>query len=393
VLDKEEINEKIDCNYIRNILCELIKIKSVNPPENNGEEEIAKFLCTEMKKLGLKVHFDKVAPGRANAIGELEGKGEGPTCILNGHLDVVPAKPELWNTDPFMPEIKNGRMYGRGTSDMKGAIASMLGAIKYICEENVDFKGKLILSFVCDEETGNMGVNDFLKKYPPAQCAIIGEPTNLKVEIGHRGMMSILVKTFGVSGHASEPDYAVNAIYKMKKVLEEIQLYAEELKKRKHNSLPLPTIAVTKIQAGDKINVIPSSCEITMDRRSMPGETREGVLKEIESIFERIKKDDSNFSYSIEAKEHPYIPPAQIDLDSEFLKKIKKLYSEYFSVKTDHFNYFRAGCEQVYFLSKGIDTVVFGPGNVSQAHTVNEYIEIEQLYKAAGFYAFCVLNQ
>ena len=179
----------------------------------------------------------------------------------------------------------------------------------------------------------------------------------------------------------------------MNKVLNSIQSYAKELKKRKHDFLPSPTIAVTKIQGGKKTNIVPSNCEITIDRRLIPGETKEEALKDLKDMFEEIKKDDTDFSYLIKVKKKPSCYPAILEPNSKFLKEIKYLYCKYFNTKIDAFDYFRASCEQVFFLRKGIDTVIFGPGDISQAHTENEFVDLIQLYKAASFYAFCILNQ
>lgn len=392
MLNKDEIYRNIDQEYIKYILSKLVQIKSVNPPVDKGEEIAAKFLVNEMKKLGLEVSLDKVDYGRANSVGIMKGSSEKPVIALNGHIDVVPADEKLWNTDPFKAVFKDGKIYGRGTSDMKGAIASMLGAAKLIRENNLKFKGTLMLSFVCDEENSNKGIYNFLKKYSNIDYAIIGEATNLKIDIGHRGIMSIKIKTFGTNGHASEPDKFINAIYNMNKVIEEIINYSKKLKNIHHDVLPSPTIVITKIKGGEKFNIIPSSCEIILDRRWIPGETKEQIIEDLRNILENIKNNCDDFSYEIEKKEKPFCNPALLEKNNKFLTKTNELYSYYFDKRTVSFNYFRASCEQVFFLNKGIDTIIFGPGDVSQAHSINEFIELKELYDAAGFYTLCILN-
>lgn len=392
-LQSIEINEKkIDRTFIQNILTQLIQIPSINPPINEGEKKAALFLIEKMKELGLETIYDEVAQGRANAVGIFKGKGTGPTLILNGHLDVVPVDRKLWNSDPFNPIIEDGKMYGRGAADMKGALASMLGAVKYVIDNNISLKGNVILSFVCDEEKSNLGVINFLKKGIKADYAIIGEPTNLDIAIASRGISVFKITTKGISGHSSKPRNSLNAIYQMSKVLKKIQDYCESLENRKHDLLPSPTAAVTIIKGGDKENIIPDKCDIVVDRRLLPGETEKTALSELSTLMEEIKRDDDKFDYSIERLEKPFTLPGELKPTNDFIKHISDVYKNYFNVKEVPLVGFQASCEQPFFLNEGIETIVFGPGSISQAHVVNEYVEIEQLFQAAGFYAACILS-
>ena len=386
------IDKNLDREYIQNLLVDLIRIPSVNPPEKEGEKKVALLLINEMKKLGLNTIYDEVVSGRANATGILNGRKEKPSLILNGHLDVVPANADLWENKPFEPVIKDGRMYGRGTADMKGALAAMLGAVKLIRDIQFKDNGKIILSFVCDEERSNQGVIAFLEKGLKADCAIIGEPTDLQIARAARGIAVFKIRTTGKAGHSSKPKDSINAIYKMSKVLEKIQIYCDELENKKHDILPSPTAAVSIIRGGNKENIIPDKCEIIVDRRLIPGETEETAFYEISNLLNDIKSKDENFDYTIERLKKPFTLPGEVTLSNRFMKKIANIYSNYFQIENPPTVSFQASCEQTFFIDKGIDTLVIGPGSIKQAHVADEYVDLEQLFNAAGFYASCILN-
>jgi len=392
MITQKLIDNNLDRKYIKSLLADLIRIPSVNPPEKEGEKKAALFLINEMKKLGLKTMFDEIVPGRANATGILKGNKERSTLILNGHLDVVPANAELWNNSPFEPVIQEGKMYGRGTADMKGALASMLGAVKLVRDIHSDDNCKVILSFVCDEERSNMGVENFLENNSKADYAIIGEPTNLEIARAIRGIAVFRIITKGKAGHSSKPKDSINAIYKMSKVLEGLQIYCDDLEKKHHDILPSPTVAVSIIRGGNKENIIPDECEIIVDRRLSPGETEKTAHSEIIELLNEIKCKDKNFDYFIERLKKPFTLPGELPLSNSFVQKVEKIYRNYFHVDKVPIVGFQASCEQTFFLNKGIDTLIFGPGSISQAHVADEYVELEQLFKAAGFYASCIFN-
>ncbi len=375
----DKIVKNLDQDYILNTLKDLISVESITSSEADGEKKAAILLIDKMKELGIETNFNEIVPGRANAVGTI-AKSNGPILALNGHLDVVPADKKSWNSNPFITYFENGKIFGRGTADMKGAIAAMLGAVKYILDNDLKINGKLLLSFVCDEEKTNLGTINFLENYSKIDYAVIGEPTGLDINIAHRGVVRMTIKVSGQSGHASEPDKSENAIYKMNEIINLIRKYSEEISSKKHHLLPSPTIAVTKIKGGTNDNVIPGECQITVDRRMIPGEDSSSVLKELKTLLA---------GYDVDFKKTVDLIPGEIDEKNDFVFKLKELYKDYFRSAPD-LDYFRASCEQSLFLNKGIDTVIFGPGDISQAHTRNEYIEINDLMQAAGYYVYII---
>lgn len=388
-MNARDIEQQVDITYIQNVLLDSIRIESINPPKDSGEKKAAEFLAQKMRELGIHADVYEVACGRANAVGIMSGSDTGPTLVLNGHLDVVGANPEYWDNPPFDPVIKNGRIYGRGAADMKGAIASMMGAAKLVQEAGIPLKGRLLLSFVCDEESKNLGTLDFLDRYPDADYAIIGEPSSLNLVTAHRGVARFRIGVGGKAGHAGEPENAVNAIYLMNGIISALKEYHETINKRKHKMLPSPTCAITGIKGGQTDNVIPDRCEITIDRRLIPGEDIKQVENELEEVIHE-KAGIERDCYTMER--YIFVGPGELRPDSPFFCTIKNIYAGYFGVKDVETHGFRATCEQSLFIDKGIDTVVFGPGSIGQAHQANEYVKIDELRKAAGFYYYSILS-
>lgn len=384
-----EIERQIDLVYLQNVLMDLVRIKSVNPPRGDGEKKAAEFLAGKLQELGVDCEVYEVCEGRANAVGEMTGGETGPTLVLNGHLDVVGANPEDWDSPPFHPVVKKGKIFGRGAADMKGAIAAMLAAAKLCKETGLPLGGRLLLSFVCDEEKGNLGVLDFLQRYPDLDYAVIGEPTDLGLVTAHRGAARFKVVVKGRAGHAGEPDNALNAIYLTLRIIKALQEYHRVISRRKHRILPAPTCSVTGIQGGHTDNVIPDRCEITVDRRLIPGEEIKEVEAEIKEIIGRVGQVGED-SYTLQR--YVYLGPGELEPRQPFYGLVSSIYALYFGLDKVEPQGFRATCEQSLFLGSGIETVVLGPGSIAQAHQANEYVALDQLRTAAGFYYYLIQN-
>jgi acetylornithine deacetylase/succinyl-diaminopimelate desuccinylase family protein len=371
---------KTEEDFVVQVLRELIKIPSFNPPGN--EKKIADHIRGILKELNIEAEVDTVGEHRANVTGFLKGEENGPVLVLNGHLDTVPVK-EDWEHDPYAGEIFGGRIFGLGTSDMKGAIASMIGAAKNIKESRDTIKGTLILSFVADEERNNTGALHFLEKYTNIDYAVIGEPSNLGIVVSNRGVLRMEITTFGTAGHASKPAGCVNAIYKMNKVVDRLMELAESYGSESAHYTDRPSLAVSLIKGGTAENVVPDRCEITFDRRTVYGEKSVDVEKGIVEILEEIKKNDTEFKYSCKITEG--LAPWKAGQSSPLLKTACHVYQGCFQ-KAPVLGDLGATCEAALFADKGIDTLVFGPGSIQQAHTKDEYVEIDQLKASTDYY-------
>jgi len=378
---------KVDREKVLRLTSSLVKIPSENPPGNEGE--IANYLESEIKKLGFKVFRYDFKPGRPNLIGRLKA-GDGRTIIFDGHMDTVPAgNPDLWIIeDPFSGEIIDGRLYGRGSADMKSSIAAFISAVETVLNES-ELEGEVLVFLVSDEEASGLGTKDILSRGYTADMAVVGEPTGLKVMIAHKGVVRWRLSTFGKSVHSSSPERGVNAIYKMAEACLEIRRFSERLHTRKHPLVGSPTMSINTIRGGEKDNVIPDFCEVSIDRRLIPGEKLENVESDLINILEGIKRKDEEFRYRLDRYQH--IPPSLTEPNADIVHLMKNILKKVMKIEPK-ISGFKATCEMVHLVNNGIPTVIFGSGKLEQAHKINEYVEVEEIVKAAEIYAHLIAD-
>ncbi|SNS90927.1 acetylornithine deacetylase [Anaerovirgula multivorans] len=368
--------------YTIDLLRDLISYNTVNIPGNEGP--LAERVAEILGEMGFENKLISCGENRGSVVAAI-GNPKGKKLVFNGHLDVVPANTK-WTTDPFNAQVIDGKIYGRGAADMKGGIASMITAAKKLIDADFDFSsGQLILSFVADEELHNKGTLSILplEEISEADYVIVGEPTSMDINIAHRGTARYTIKLFGKSCHSSNPANGINAINKMGKVLAAIEKYNQRLSQIHHPILPSPTIATVMIEGGEKDNIIPNYCEIKIDRRIIPSDTKESVMEELAEILKKLEREDSEFKYTIEP--YIYLGAGEVPIDSEITRLSVEAYKSCFG-KEPKICEFTATCEQTLFTQNGIETIIVGPGSIKQAHIVDEYVEIEQLNMATSFY-------
>jgi succinyl-diaminopimelate desuccinylase len=360
---------------------DLIRIPSFNPP--GDEKPLAEFLDRELRRLGIESEVQSVTDSRANVIGTILGASPGPALVLNGHLDTVPAE-EGWDSDPFEGLERDGRLFGLGAVDMKGAVAAMVMAASEVRKRaEHGMKGRLILAFVADEERSNLGTLRFFSSADRCDYAVIGEPTDLNLVTSNRGTLRLRIATHGIAVHSSNPEAGVNAIYKMARLIEVLREYAGQLAGGGGHYSQKPALAVTLIRGGTAENIIPDYCQVVVDRRVLPAEKSEEVQRELVAVIEKAKAQDGQFKYSYEKIDE--LSPWQARPGSRLLEFGKAAYRSQFRrepVPRD----LGGTCEARLFSEGGADTLVFGPGSIEQAHTRNEWVQIEQLQQAAELY-------
>jgi acetylornithine deacetylase len=362
------------------LLKDLIRINSVNPslvPGALGEVEIAEHVGEFMRGIGLMTRVEEVEPGRPNAVGVLRGTGGGPTLMLNGHTDTVGV--DYMKIDPLDPVIEEGRMYGRGTFDMKGGLAAILAAMKAVVDSGVELRGDLVVAAVCDEEYASIGTERVVEQFR-ADAAIVGEPTELNILIAHKGFAWIDVETRGVAAHGSAWQVGVDAIAKMGKVQVGLERLQEEaLMKKRHALVGPPSVHSSTIQGGRELSTYPDRCRLKVERRLIPGENREKVDEEMRGLLSSIHEMDPKFDGSHEITF--FRGPMEVSPEEE----ICQLLSDSAEEVTGERPVFVGGSgwlDTQIIWGRGTPAVAFGPVG-SGAHSAVEYVEVDSVVKAA----------
>jgi len=365
-------------------ICELIRIPSRNPP---GEEErCASYIKSKLEEYGIEAYLVQ-APleGRPQVVGVVRGDEGKRTLILNGHIDVVPeGDKERWRYPPFEGKMVNSRIYGRGACDMKSSLGMMIEIARIA--KNARLSGNLVLSFAVGEEKLEPGTQYLLKEFLP-KMSIIGdwgvvlEPTSCNIGIAQGGGIWSSIAVKGKSAHSSVPEKGINAISKASKVISKLDEYnAEILAKKKYKLGFKPTIKVTMIDGGTKDNMIPDLCNLVVDRRLIPGETIEEAWRELQNILEEMKSEDPEFSYEISIRTE--WEPAEIPSDSSIVRYLIASYEKVIGEKAKVVG-ISGGTDVRNFVNDvKIPAVIFGPGDISKAHIVDEFIEIDEIEMA-----------
>ena len=374
-------------------LCQdIIKIQSYS----GNEGKLVEFLEKKMKECG----FDDVIVDKyGSIIGKIKGKRPGNKVLFDAHIDTVPAEDsEKWSHDPFGAVIEDGRIYGRGTSDMKGSLSAMIIAAEYFAKDNnKDFPGEIYISGVVHEECFEGVASRNISEYVKPDYVVIGEASHLNLKIGQRGRAEVVVETFGVPAHSANPEKGVNAVYSMAEIINKLQ----EIPYEEDEFLGKGILELTDIKSSPYpgASVVPSYCKATYDRRLLVGETKESVLKPIVELIEELKKNKPNVDYKVsyargKEKCHTgafiegerFFPAWCYDENEVFVKNTyEKLKSIGIMPKITNYSFCTNGSH--YAGEAGIKTIGFGPSKENIAHTIDEYIEIEQLEKACkGYY-------
>jgi succinyl-diaminopimelate desuccinylase len=360
----------------------LVRTPSENPPGN--ELEVGGLVEGYCGELGGDVSRHEATPGRPNIISRW-GSGS-PTLGYCSHFDVVPAGDKaLWSDEPYSGSIVDGRLYGRGSGDAKGPIAAALEAVAILRGAKWPLHGTLELELVSDEETMGFQGTGYLveQEIIRPDIAIVGEPTSLRVVRAQRGACWYRVTTRGKAAHGSAPHRGINAV----KHMSEIILHLEEtLPEVDHPILGGPTVNVGTIRGGEKINIIPASCSIEVDRRTVPGETEESVLASINAAIELARKRFPDLDARVELLFNSN--PFEVDAGSELVKTLADSVGDVTGEPAEIMG-FRGASDARFLFEAGAEVVLCGPGEIERAHTADESIDLAELEKAALAYAVC----
>jgi acetylornithine deacetylase len=377
---------------------QLVAIPSVNPMggavegPNLGEARLTAHLEEQFRRLGLPVERHSVAPGRENILARLDG--DASILLLDAHQDTVPT--EGMTIEPFRPERRQGRLYGRGACDTKGGMAAMLTALSRLAEQPPGDRPTIVAVCTVNEEFGLSGSaaltelwaggrSKLLPRRPDA--ALVLEPTGLDVVVAHKGVTRWRCHTRGRAAHSSTPEAGDNAIYKMARAVAALEHYATHVLSRAapHPLCGRPTLSVGTIHGGTAANVVPERCTVEIDLRVPVGQQPEAARREVIDHLQRNAGLDFPLEHEPATMQgHPLSDhdngalAARLSAAVEHVAGACRLVGAAYATDGGHFS------------AAGVPSVVFGPGNIAQAHTADEWIDLDQLRQAADvLYRFC----
>ncbi|OIQ09894.1 succinyl-diaminopimelate desuccinylase [Moorella thermoacetica] len=366
-------------------------------PSLSGKEKwVARAIRERMQELGYdEARIDSLG----NVIGIIRGRRPGPCLLFDGHMDTVAATGEGWRHDPIGGEVQDGRLYGRGASDMKGALAAMVAAAGYFAHDRErDFAGTLAVAGTVHEECfEGVAAREVFQAVRP-DYVVLGEASELNLKRGQRGRAEIVITTRGRAAHSSNPGAGNNAVYQMVEVVRRLR----ELEPPLHPVLGPGILELTDIISAPYpgASVVPDTCRVTYDRRLLVGETREGVLAPIRKVIDELAASCPGFRAEVafargEGKcytgahlaSERFYPGWLLPDDHELVRRaLAGLRAAGLQPALSHYSFCTNG--SFYAGEAGVPTIGFGPSREELAHVVDEYIELEQLWAAAtGYYA------
>jgi acetylornithine deacetylase len=352
------------------LLRDLVSIDSINPslvPGARGEADIAEAIAGHLRRLGLDVEMQEAAPGRPNVIGILEGRAPGRSIMFCGHMDTVGVD---GMEAPFTPVERDGKLYGRGSQDMKSGIAAMIDAVRIVAERGLD-RGRIIIAAVVDEEYESIGADALVARWN-ADLAIVTEPTDLTVGVAHKGFAWIEIETTGKAAHGSRPHEGRDAIVYMARVLGALEALDRELQARPpHPLMGTASLHASLISGGQELSSYPARCLLQMERRMVSGESGDTAGAEIAQILDRLARDVDQFraearirfarpSYEVPAG-HP-LPQMVIDALHALGRRSERVGMSFWT-------------DAAVLGAAGIPTVLFGPSGAG-LHGRDEYVHI-----------------
>ena len=386
---RDELERALDVNEVVRIASTLVAIESHRDApgrERPCAERIAQFFS----EWGMQPELVTVLEDRPNVVCRLKGKGNGPSLMFNGHTDTVPA----YNMDipPYEPQVRDGLLYGRGTVDMKGQLACMMVAMRLLRDLNIPLNGDVIFTGVINEEDRSEGTEFLVRNGPSADRCVVGEPTALAIMAGHRGLEWLEFDFIGKAAHGGTPHKGINAISMAARFIRRVEeKLMPELAKRVHPLIGPAVMNFGVIRGGTQPSSVAERCIVQIDRRWLPMEKLERVLDEYADIIKELEAEVPNFRCTMTRMESNMATmdhmPMEIPLDDPLVSDLKS------AIKG-------AGIPEVQIAAFGgwtdaslvsnfahIPTVVFGPGDLSVAHSRCEYIPVEELRLGTLAYA------
>ncbi len=367
---------------MKNMLKKLIQAQTT---ADKGELAAAQIVSDELSRFGIESRIESWDNTRANIIAHAKSSGQKGALLFVSHLDVVPAGDANWSNPPFTAIENDGKIYGRGSADMKGGIAAIVTAIGQIINSGTKLKGDIIFLGAAGEETDSCGTKRFVQesgRLPEITGAVITEPTDFKIITAHRGIFWLKVETFGKSAHSSTPHLGVNAITSMRAVLNELENF--KIPFEPHKLLGECSMSINTIAGGEAMNVVPDNCKIQIDIRTVPGQNEQDIIDDLKKIFAKLKQQNPEFDATVSIIRQ--VGALETDTQCDFVKAFRSAVGINETIPVGFTT------DGPHFASVGIPVVIFGPGKPDLAHQPDEYIDISDLKKGVDYYKDIILK-
>lgn len=373
----------VDREFVLRTLGGLVSINSVNPSladDGPGEAEIASFVTRVGRDLGLETASYEPEPGRISVVATLRGRGGGRSLMLNAHYDTVGVGSM---EAPFSPQIRDGRLYGRGAYDMKGSLAACLAAAKALRDAGVELAGDLLVAAVADEEYESLGTADLIRRCP-VDAAIVTEPTELELCLAHKGFTWLEVTTQGRAAHGSQYDKGVDANLRMGRFLAALDELEKGLRQRDGHPLVGPaSLHAATLQGGSGPSTYAERCTLGIERRTIPGESEEQVVAEVQGILDRLAAADPTFRADLATLMTR--PPFEAAPDAAIVRALERASAPILG-RTPPAVGENPWMDAALLAAAGVETVVFGPSG-DGAHAAEEWVDLESVFRLAEILA------
>jgi succinyl-diaminopimelate desuccinylase len=371
------------------LLSDLVKAESVNPPGDT--RDVAGILTGKFREFGIDPEVVSVDDDKPNLIAAIN-PGHRPQLVFNSHIDTVPPGDlRQWKFDPFGATVEDGVMFGRGVADAKASVAAMTMTAGAIANSGIELTGTMLVNPVSDEEIGGSKGTEYLfdQRYLDPNFVVIGEQTNNQIAIVEKGVVWFTITTFGRTAHGSTPWDGVNAIEKMMTLLAAIRRdVGSKLQTMSHPLTPPPSMNIGTIQGGIKINVVPDTCVVNIDRRILPEETPEEAHNQIAAVIDKLQRIDPDFKAKIEVQNSG--SPVNTAPD-EFIVKVAQGVHADLNLDPKLIGYKQAS-DGRFFSRKVIPTIIIGPSDPRVGHAPNEHLTVKDVITTTKIYALIAIR-